>query len=71
MEGAAMVQPAAVLPEAPYSWWQISGLAICLVLLMLCGMMMYDLLRNMWSWGEPYAVNSSLMDSILSLFEGR
>jgi excisionase family DNA binding protein len=71
VEGAPLIQAGAVLPEAPYTWWQISGLAVCLLLLMLCGMMMYDTLRHMWSWGEPYAVNSSLMDSILSLFEGK
>ena len=70
IEGVPLVQPAGALPEAPYTWWQISGLALCTVLLMLCGMMMYDVLRHMWSWGEPYSVNSSLMDSILSLFEG-
>jgi len=33
--------------------------------LMLCGMMMFDLLRTMWSWNEPYSINSSLMDTIL------
>jgi excisionase family DNA binding protein len=67
-EGAPIMQPGAVLPEAPYSGLQIAGLATCVVLLMLCGMMTYDLLRNMWSWQEPYAINSSLMDAILSLF---
>jgi hypothetical protein len=70
-EGAPLVQPGTVLPEAPYSALQITGLVFCLLLLMLCGMMMYDVLRHMWSWGQPYAVNSSLMDSILSLFEGK
>ena len=34
------------------------------------GMSMFDLLRNMWSWGGPYGVNSSLMDMVLSWFEG-
>jgi hypothetical protein len=71
IEGVPLVQPAAVLPEAPYTWWQISGLAFCTVLLILCGMMMYDTLRNMWSWGEPYSVNSALMDTILNLIEGK
>ena len=53
-EGVPLMQPAAALPEAPYTGWQIAGLAVCAVLLMLCGMMMYDLLRNMWSWEGPY-----------------
>jgi hypothetical protein len=39
------------------------------VLLLLCGMMLYDLMRNMWSWDGTYPVNSSLMDTILSWFE--
>jgi excisionase family DNA binding protein len=71
IEGAPLGQGTTVLPDAPYTWLQISGLAVCTVLLILCGMMMYDLLRNMWSWNEPYSVNSSLMDAILSLFEGK
>jgi hypothetical protein len=37
---------------------------------MLSGMMMYDLMRHMWSWDSPYAVNSKLMDTILNLFGG-
>jgi len=53
--------------EAPYSGWQIAGLAVCTVLLILCGMMMYDLLRNMWQWEGPFAANSALMDTILGL----
>ncbi len=55
------------LPETPYTVLQVLSLAGCLLLLMLGGMMSYDLLRNMWSWNGPYSVNSSLMDWILSL----
>ncbi|NLF07671.1 MAG: hypothetical protein GX594_06790 [Pirellulaceae bacterium] len=51
--------------EPPYTIWQIIGLALCVIVLMLCGMMMFDLLRTMWSWNEPYSINSSLMDTIL------
>jgi len=39
------------------------------IFLALCGMMTYDLARNMWSWDQPYAVNSSIMDTLLPLFE--
>lgn len=67
--GAPITQPMAALPEAPYSVWNVLGLAFCAVLLALVGMMMFDLMRNMWSWSTPYSVNSSLMDMILSLFE--
>jgi hypothetical protein len=33
--------------------------------------MLFDLMRNMWSWNGAYAVNSSLMDMILSWFENK
>jgi hypothetical protein len=68
-DGALLMQSAAVLPETPYTGWQITGLVLCVLMLMLCGMMMYDLLRNMWSWEGAYTVNSSIMDTILSWFE--
>jgi hypothetical protein len=67
-EGVPLMQPTMVLAEAPYTSWQITGLAVCTVLLMLCGMMMYDNLRNMWGWEGAYTINSSLMDLIVNLF---
>ena len=33
------------------------------------GMMIYDLIRNMWSWGGAMEFNSRLMDWVLHLFE--
>ncbi len=71
-EGATLMQPAALL-EPPYTTWQIVGLAICTVLLMLCGIMIFDLVRSMWSEtsGGPYSINKGLMDFILGLIEGK
>ncbi len=55
------------LPEAPYTIWNILSLSFC-VLFMAVGLMMsYDILRNMWSWDQPYALNSSLMDMICGM----
>jgi hypothetical protein len=71
MEGAPVVHALEALPEAPYTGLQVGFLAACAVLLMLCGMMVYDLARNTWSWESPYTVNSSLMDAILGLVEGK
>lgn len=69
-EGVPLAQPSgSVSYEAPYTGWQIAGLASCAVLLALCGMMMYDNLRNMWSWDSAYTINSSLMDLFVGLFE--
>jgi hypothetical protein len=67
-QAAVAVGPAMVVPEAPYTGLQITSLAICIILLILCGWMGYDLLRNMWSWNGAYTVNSSLMDFIVGLF---
>ena len=64
-EGAAIMSPAAAFAEPPYTGWQIAGLAVCTLLLTLCGMMMYDLLRSMWSWEQPTTITSGLMNTIL------
>ena len=64
-EGAPQAVAGAALPEAPYSVLNIVGLAFCTIVLMFVGMMMYDLMRNMWSWNQPMDVNSALMDLIL------
>lgn len=61
----------AAVPDITFSGWSIAFLSFGLVFLLLSGIMMYDLMRNMWSWSGPYSVNSSLMDSILGLFEGK
>jgi hypothetical protein len=67
-EGVAGPMPSMAAPEAPYSGWQITALSICVLLLFFCGLMGYELLRNMWSWNSAYAVNSKLMDLIVGLF---
>ncbi|MBX3415327.1 MAG: helix-turn-helix domain-containing protein [Pirellulales bacterium] len=56
--------------EAPYTTLNVISLGVCVLFLTLTGMMMADLLRNMWSWDTPYTVNSGMMDTILGLFEG-
>ncbi len=67
--GAPLGQSAAALPEAPWSIWSVVTLALCVIVLVFCGMFTYDLMRNMWAWEGAYEVNSNLMDSILSMFE--
>ena len=64
-EGAPLVQTSGAFLESSYTGLQITGLAACTFVLMFCGMMMYDLLRNIWSWQGAYPVNSGLMDTIL------
>jgi excisionase family DNA binding protein len=66
------VQPAAgmaygPLPEAPYSIWNIIVLLTIFVILGMTGMLMADLMRNMWSWNEPFAASSPVMDMMVKL----
>lgn len=67
---AAAGAPAAAYaaPEGVYSGWNIASLALCAVLLIFCGMFTFDMLRNMWSWGGAYSVNSQMMDMVLNMF---
>jgi hypothetical protein len=67
-EAAPVGAAAAALPEAPYSTGVIVAMAFCVVFLALAGMMSFDLLRNMWSWQQPYNFNSALMDMLVGLF---
>lgn len=50
--------------EIQFTGWQVFFLTLCLLLLALCGMMTIDVIRSMWSWDEPFTVNSSLIDSL-------
>jgi excisionase family DNA binding protein len=54
-----------------FALWNILLLVPLLLCLILCGSMLFDLMRNMWSWNGAYPVNSSLMDMILSWFENK
>jgi len=67
---ASLEAEEALLPETPYTAWNILALSLCVVLLVLGGMFAYDLTRHVWSWDSPYTLNSSLMDWVLGLIEG-
>jgi len=62
---AGQMAPAVALPEAPWGALWVTLLVVCAVCLLLGGMMCYDLVRNMWSWGGPTDINSSIMDTLL------
>lgn len=66
MPAAAGFGQAATVPraEVQFTGWQVFFLSLCLLLLALCGMMALDVIRSIWSWDEPYGVNSSLIDSL-------
>jgi hypothetical protein len=43
-------------------------LTATLLVLVLAGVMVSDLVRNMWSWHGPIPLNSSIMDFLAGLF---
>jgi excisionase family DNA binding protein len=65
--GAGVMPVSEPAVDVPFSMANIAGLSFCLLLLLMCGMMVFDLLRNMWSWGGTYTLNSSLMDVLSPL----
>lgn len=53
-------------PEAPYSIWNVLGLLCCVLVLAVTGMLLTDLMRNMWAFDTERVVSTGLMDSLLS-----
>ncbi len=66
---AAAALAATALPEAPYTIWNVISLALCLLILTITGMMMFDMIRNIWSWDSQAVLSSPIMDGIIGLFE--
>jgi len=51
--------------EVPFTLFQTIGLLLILSVMSLGGMLMTDLIRNMWSYAEPSAPVSSLTDMLI------
>lgn len=64
---APAAQRVVVAPEADFGVPAFVGLAASSVLLVLCGMMMFDLVRSMWAHNDP-VLSGWLLDSTKSLF---
>lgn len=64
----AAVAPAAA--EATFPLWIMLLMGSSLFTMTLCGMVALDLVQSIWSWDEPYAVNSAIIDGILGIFGG-
>jgi hypothetical protein len=54
--------------EVQYGPGAIALLTFCGLFMALGSFMMIDMIRNIWSWDENYAVNSSLLDALLGMF---
>ena len=63
----AQVAPASIGYEVPFTLLQCVTLVMILSVMCLGGMLMTDLVRNMWTYTEPSAPVSSLTDSLISL----
>jgi hypothetical protein len=63
--GAPYVAPRS---EGDYSIPNLIGLASCALLLLFAVVLMFDMVRNIWSWDANLALNDSLLDSILGMF---
>lgn len=66
--GMAPIGIGAGVGEAPYSIVNVLSLGMVMVPLGISGLFVFDLVRNMWSWGGTYSLNSTIMDFILQMF---
>ncbi|MBC8874359.1 MAG: hypothetical protein H8E44_33405 [Planctomycetes bacterium] len=55
-------------PELPYSIWNVLSLLVIVMLLAFTGMLMTDVIRNMWSWESTYTASTPIMDMMIRLF---
>jgi len=65
------MQPTSVSAAASsgdYTLWNILSLGACVFLLILGTMMMLDMIRSIWSWDQPYALNSAMLDGLMGIF---
>jgi hypothetical protein len=58
----------AARPEADYSTANLVLLGSASLLLIPAVMVILDMLRNIWSWNEPYSINSALLEALCGLF---
>jgi len=68
MSGVGLAAARPMVPDITFTTGNIVALGFCVFFLTLTGMMMFDLIKNMWSWDGPYASNSALMDLVLGFF---
>ena len=66
---AASALAAAPAEEADFSIWNILSLACLLVLMCLAGVMMMDVIKNIWSWDNAGGggISSAIMDPLANL----
>lgn len=56
--------------DSSFSMPNVVLLSVTALLLTVTGMMMTDIVRSMWSWQEPFSINSSMMDALTGMLTG-
>ncbi len=64
---AAGTMPAPV--QADWGAGPFVGLLLSTLLMVVCGMMMFDLVRSMWSWNDPSGFNSPLLGFVKDMIK--
>jgi hypothetical protein len=58
----------AAAQDMPYSIWNVLSLLGIVVVLAVTGMLMTDLVRNMWTWDETFTASTPIMDVMVRMF---
>ncbi len=53
--------------EADYGPWSVVSLGFAAALLGLSGVMVLDLIVHIWSWGEPFVISSTVMNTLAQM----
>jgi hypothetical protein len=57
-------------PELPYSFWNITGLVLIIMIMSLSGVLMSDMVRNMWAWDQGMDVATSISEGLTAAIPG-
>ena len=68
LAGSVPVAAGAVAPEIPYSAWNILSLVLVMMLLAGAGILMADIVRNMWTWNGEGGVSSGFANTVIGWF---
>lgn len=63
--GAGAAAAVAAADEAEFSVWNIVSLCMLAFFMLVCGFLAMDVLRNIWSWQQPFGISGSLMDLLV------
>ncbi len=67
--GAAPAAVVAQVPEAQYSIANVIWLLMVFFMMLAVGVVLWDVIRNMWSWQGEYAASSWLTDAVVSAMQ--